>query len=115
MVQTAHLCAVLDKVVDMPFIVQRQALLVLTCDVEQIVSSCHRSWRKTCVSSGGPALGQGCCHDRCCTTTGPWGLTEQKTVEIPQLQYLDKVVDVFGFIDDVDVPVIIQRRWSLQQ
>ena len=65
----------------MPVIVQRQALLVLTCDVEQIVASCHRSWRKTCVSSGGPALGQGCCHDRCCTTTGPWGLTEQKTVD----------------------------------
>ena len=38
-----------------------------------------------------------------------------KTVEIPQLQYLNKVVDVFGFIDGVDVPVIIQRRWSLQQ
>ena len=48
----------------------RQALLVQTCDVEQIVASSHRSWRKTCVSSGGPALGQGrslslLCNDRC--------------------------------------------------
>ena len=35
-----------------------------------------------------------------------------KTVEVPQLQYLDKVVDVFfvQFIDGVDVPVIMQRR-----
>ena len=100
----------LDKVVDMP-VVQRQALLVQTCDVEQIVASCHRSWRKTCVSSRGPAVGQ--VDDiRCCTTTGAWGLTVQKTVEVLQLALIDKVVDVFfvQFIDSVDVPVIMQRR-----
>ena len=35
-----------------------------------------------------------------------------KIVEVPQLQFLDKVVDVFfvQFIDGVDVPVIMQRR-----
>ena len=35
-----------------------------------------------------------------------------QTVEFPQLQYLDKVVDDFfvQFIEAVDVPVIIQRR-----
>ena len=40
-----------------------------------------------------------------------------KTVEVPRLQYLDKVVDDFfvQFIDGVDVPVIMQRRLSLQQ
>ena len=40
------------------------------------------------------------------------GLTVQKTVDFPQLQYLDKVVDDFfvQFIEVVDVPVIIQRR-----
>ena len=61
LIQTAQLCAVLDKVVDlpvivqvqqfvqfldkvvdMPIVVQRQALLVQTYDVEQIVASCHR-------------------------------------------------------------------------
>ena len=38
-----------------------------------------------------------------------------KTVEVPQLQFLDKVVDVFfvQFIDGVDVPVIMQRRGLL--
>ena len=38
-----------------------------------------------------------------------------KTVDVPQLQYLDKVVDDFfvQFIDGVDVPVITQRRLSL--
>ena len=37
------------------------------------------------------------------------------TVKVPQLQYLDKVVDVFfvQFIDGVDVPVIMQRRGLL--
>ena len=35
-----------------------------------------------------------------------------KIVEVPQLQYLVKVVDVFfvQFIDSVDVPVLMQRR-----
>ena len=35
-----------------------------------------------------------------------------KTVEVPQLQFLDKVVDVFfvQFIGGVDVPVIMLRR-----
>ena len=35
-----------------------------------------------------------------------------KTVEVLELQFLDKVVDVFfvQFIDGVDVPVIMQRR-----
>ena len=35
-----------------------------------------------------------------------------KTVEVPPLQYLDKVVDVFfvQFIDGMDVPVIMERR-----
>ena len=46
MVQTVHFVQFWDKVVDMPVVVQRQALLVQTCDVEQIVASCHRSWRK---------------------------------------------------------------------
>ena len=41
-----HFVQFLDKVVDMPVVVQRQALLVQTCDVEQIVASCHSSWRK---------------------------------------------------------------------
>ena len=36
-----------------------------------------------------------------------------KTVEVPQLQYFVKVVDVFFvlFIDVLDVPVILQRRF----
>ena len=35
-----------------------------------------------------------------------------KTLEVPQLQYLIKVLDVFfvQFIDGLDVPVIMQRR-----
>ena len=67
------------------------------------------------------------------------GLTVQKTVEVPQLpsrlvvHFMDKVVDMpvarwsmsllcrcsevpqVQFIDGVDVPVIMQRRLSLQQ
>ena len=40
---------------------------------------------------------------------------ELKTVEVPQLLFLDKVIDVFfvQFIDGVDVPVIMQRRGLL--
>ena len=38
-----------------------------------------------------------------------------KTVEVPQLQFLDKVVDVLfvQFIGGVDVPVIMQRHGLL--
>ena len=98
MVQTVHFVQFLDKVLNMPVVVQRQALLVQTCDVEQIVASCHRSWRK--FLSGGPALGL-VDDTRCCTMTGAWGLTVQKTVEVLQLALTDKVVDVFFvlFID----------------
>ena len=40
---------------------------------------------------------------------------ELRTVEVPQLPFLDKVIDVFfvQFIDGVDVPVIMQRRGLL--
>ena len=40
------------------------------------------------------------------------GFFELRTVEVPQLPFLDKVIDVFfvQFIDGVDVPVHVQRR-----
>ena len=40
---------------------------------------------------------------------------ELRTVEVPQLPFLDNVVDVFfvQFINGVDVPVIMQRRGLL--
>ena len=87
MVQTAH--AVLDKVVDLPVIVQVQGM------VQTVQISCS-SWTRSLT----------------CPLLCMCWFVVLKTVEIPQLQHLDKVVDVFGFIDGVDVPV---RRWSLQQ
>ena len=86
---------------------------------------------------GCPVLGQGCLA-RCCARHGLWSrqccpwfsavavlgqggdmpvvvhvvFFVLKTVEVPQLQYLDKVVAVFfvQFIKVADVPVIIQRQ-----
>ena len=46
---------------------------------------------------------------RCCTTTGAWGFTEQKTVEVPQLQCSDKVNDV------PVVQVVVRVSWKVPQ
>ena len=59
------------KVVDMPVIVQRQALLVLTC-------AWSRSWLGHSVEKH--ELLDKVLPDRCCTTTGPWGLTAHSSV-----------------------------------
>ena len=46
---------------------------------------------------------------RCCTMTGAWGLTEQKTVKVPQLQCSDKG-------DDVPVvQVVVGVSWKVPQ
>ena len=63
-------CAVLDKVVDLPVIVQVQGLV-------QTVHSSRSSWTRSLTC---PLL----YNDRC------FGWTEQKTVEVPQLQRSDQ-------------------------
>ena len=46
---------------------------------------------------------------RCCTMTGAWVLTEQKTVEVPQLQCSDEG-------DDVPVvQVVVWVSWKVPQ
>ena len=43
---------------------------------------------------------------RCCTTTGAWVTSVQKTVVVPQLQFSDNVVDI---------PVVAQRQIPMVQ
>ena len=51
-------------------------------------------------------------HARRCATTGWFGFTVQKTVDVPQVQYFDRVVDVPAAVhrQGLDVPVILQRQ-----
>ena len=70
----------------LPFNSSTELWTVLLCrDVSPQCKLCRRRWISPSCRSWTRLL-----TARCCATTGAWGLIEQKSVEVPQLQFSDR-------------------------